>query len=61
MSRAAEPVILPLTSRHPPGKIDCHFGLGYLAQLAVEAHNGVGGVDQPAYRLGILEIGAEIS
>ena len=37
------------------------FGLGHLAELAVETLNCVGGVDQPAYLLGILEVGAEIS
>lgn len=37
------------------------FGFGDLAQLAVETLNGIGGVDQPAYLLGVLEIGAEIS
>ena len=36
------------------------FGLGHLAELAVETLNGVGGVDQPAYLLGVLEVGAEI-
>ena len=36
------------------------FGLGHLAQLAVKALNGIGGVDQPAHLLGILEAGAEI-
>ena len=36
------------------------FGFGHLAQLAIEALNGVGGVDQPAHLLGVLEIGAEI-
>ena len=36
------------------------FGLGHLAELAVETLNCVGGVDQPAYLLGILEVGAEI-
>ena len=36
------------------------FGLGHLAQLAVETLNGVGGVDQPAYLLGILEVATEI-
>ena len=37
------------------------FGLGHLAQLAIKPLNGIGGVDQPAYLLGILEVGAEIS
>ena len=32
------------------------FGLGYLAQLAVETLNGVGGVDQPVHYLEVLEI-----
>ena len=36
------------------------FGLGHLAQLAVETLNGVGGVDQAPYLLGILEVGTEI-
>ena len=36
------------------------FGLGHLAQLAVKSLNGVGGVDQAPYFLGILEVGAEI-
>ena len=36
------------------------FGLGHLAQLAVETLNGVGGVDQSAHLLGVLEIGAEV-
>ena len=36
------------------------FSLGHLAKLAVEALNCVGGVDQPAYLLGVLEVGAEI-
>lgn len=36
------------------------FGLGHLAQLAVEPLNGVGGIDQPLDLLGILEIGARI-
>ena len=37
------------------------LGLCHLAQLAVKSLNGIGGVDQPAYLLGILEVGAEIS
>ena len=36
------------------------FGLGHLAQLAIESLNGVGGADQPAHLLGELEISAEI-
>ena len=36
------------------------FGLGHLAQLAVKAFNGVGGIDQPPYLLGILEVGTQI-
>ena len=36
------------------------FGLGHVPQLAVKALNGIGGVDQPAHLLGILEVGAEI-
>ena len=36
------------------------FCLGDLAKLAVESLNGVGGIDQPPYFLGILEIGAEV-
>ena len=36
------------------------FSFGYLAELAVKALNGVGGVDQSAYLLGVLEVGAEI-
>ena len=36
------------------------FGLGHLAQLAVEALNGVGGVDQPPNLLRVLEIGAQV-
>lgn len=36
------------------------FGLGCLVQLAVETLNGVGGVDQSAHFLMVLEIGAEI-
>ena len=36
------------------------FGLGHLVQLAVETPNGIRGVDQPVYLLGILEVGAEI-
>src|SRR5699024_7345460 len=36
------------------------LGLGHLAQLAIKPLNGIGGVDQPAHLLGILEIGAEV-
>ena len=36
------------------------LGLGHLAQLAVETLDGIGGIDQPAHLLGVLEIGAEI-
>ena len=36
------------------------FGLGYLAQLAVEAFNVIGSIDQPSDLLGILEVGAQI-
>ena len=36
------------------------FVLGHLAQLAGEAFNGIGGIDQSMYLLGILEVGAEI-
>ena len=36
------------------------FGLGYLAQLAVEALNSIGGIDQPPDLLGILEVGAQV-
>ena len=36
------------------------LGLGHLAQLAVEALNGVGGADQPAHLLGILETGTQV-
>lgn len=36
------------------------FGLGHLAQLPVEALNGIGGVDQPPYLLRVLEVGAQI-
>ena len=36
------------------------FGLGRLAQMAVEALNGVGGEDQPAHLLGVLEVGTQI-
>ena len=36
------------------------FGFCHLAQLAVKSFNGVGGIDQAPYLLGILEIGAEI-
>ncbi len=36
------------------------FGLGHLTQLAVKPLNGLGGVDQSAHLLGVLEIGAEI-
>ena len=36
------------------------LGLCHLAQLAVKSLNGIGGVDQPAYLLGILEVGTEI-
>ena len=36
------------------------LGLRHLPQLSVEALNGVGGINQPPYPLGILEIGAEI-
>ena len=36
------------------------FGLGHLPELAVEALNGVGGVDQPPDLLGELEIDAQI-
>ena len=31
------------------------FGLGHLAQLAVEALNGIGGIDQPPDLLGYLK------
>ena len=36
------------------------FGFGDLAQLAVKTLDGVGGIDQSAHLLGVLEIGAEI-
>ena len=36
------------------------LGLGLLAQLTVNALNGIGGVDQPAHLLGILETGTEM-
>ena len=36
------------------------FGLGHLAQLAVEALNGIGGIDQPPDLLGVLEVGAQV-
>lgn len=36
------------------------FSLGHLAELAVKALNGVGGVDQSAHLLGVLEVCAEI-
>ena len=36
------------------------FGLGHLAQLAVEALNGIGGINQPPDLLGILEVGAQV-
>ena len=36
------------------------FGLGHLAQLAVEAIDGVGGVNQPPHLLRVLEIGAQV-
>ncbi len=36
------------------------ISLGDLAQLAVEALNGVGGVDRPAHLLWVLEIGAQV-
>ena len=36
------------------------FGLGHLPQLAVKALNGVGGVDQPAYLLWVLEVSTQI-
>ena len=36
------------------------FGFCHLAQLAVKSFNGVSGVDQASYLLGILEVGAEI-
>ena len=36
------------------------LGLGHLPQLAVEALNGVGGINQPPYLLGIFEIGTQI-
>lgn len=36
------------------------FGFCHLAQLAVKSFNGVSGVDQAPYLLGILEVGAEI-
>ena len=36
------------------------LSFGYLAQLAVKALNGIGGVDQSAHLLGVLEICAEI-
>jgi len=32
----------------------------HLPKLAVEALNGIGGIDQPPYLLGILEAGAQI-
>ena len=35
------------------------WGFSHLAQLPVETHDGIGGADQPAHLLGILEIGAE--
>ena len=35
-------------------------GFGYLPELTVEALYGVGGIDQPAYLLRILEIGTQI-
>ena len=34
------------------------FGLGHLTKLAVEALNGIGGVDEPPHLLRILEVGA---
>lgn len=36
------------------------LGLGHFPQLAVKALNGVGGVDQPAYLLKILEVSTQI-
>ena len=36
------------------------FGLGRLAQLAVKALNGVGGMDQPPYLLGMLEVSTQV-
>ena len=36
------------------------FGFCHLAQLAVKSFNGISGVDQAPYLLGILEVGAEI-
>ena len=36
------------------------FGLGHLAQMATETLYGVGGIDQPAYLLRVLEICTQI-
>ena len=36
------------------------LGLGLLAQLTVNALNGIGGVDQPVHLLGIFETGTEM-
>ena len=36
------------------------FRLGHLPQLPIDPLNGVGGVDQPAHLLEILEIGIQI-
>ena len=36
------------------------FGFGHLAQLAVEALDGIGGVNQPPHLLRVLEIGAQV-
>ena len=36
------------------------LGLGHLAQLAIKPLNGIGGVDQPAHLLRVLEICAQI-
>ena len=36
------------------------FGFCHLAQLAVEALDGIGGVNQPPHLLRVLEIGAQV-
>ena len=36
------------------------FCLRHLAELPVEALNGIGGIDEPTHLLRVLEVGAEI-
>ena len=36
------------------------FGFGHLAQLTVEALDGIGGVNQPPHLLRVLEIAAQV-